>query len=472
MVGRPAAATQPDVFEGKVLPHAQDAEIAVLGGILLDPTALDRVNDIIKPSDFYREAHRQIFESMQALASRGEPIDMLTVADSLKSRDLLERVGGNSYLAALTDQVPTAVNIVHYAGLIASRSVQRGLIRAAQFIQSKSYSAVEDVDQLVNDSEAALFEICDRQIKKSYQSMREVATEAYDHLDTLHSRGSQITGVATGYTDLDNLTAGLQPSELVILASRPSMGKTALALNIAENSALAGTPVALFSLEMSAKSLGVRLLCSHARIDVGRIRKGIVSGRDWSRIALATGVLAEAPIYIDDTPGITVTQIRSKARRIKAEHGLGLVVIDYIQMLKGRDGVNSREQEVSEMSRGLKALAKELDVPVLALSQLNRQVEARDDKRPRLADLRESGAIEQDADVIMFIYRDAYYKRRQAAAEGSDGFGDALPEDNSAEVIVAKQRNGPTDTVFLTFLKHFTRFENQDKSRSDSEFAQ
>jgi replicative DNA helicase len=441
----------------RVPPQSLEAEQSVLGGILLENTALDRVVGLLGPEDFYREAHRRIFRAMLELAERNEPVDLVTLAEALRVRGELAEVGGGAYLAELAERVPTAANVVTYARIVRDRSILRGLIAAATDIATRGYDAPADVGALLDDAERRIFAIADREVRPAFVRIENVLTDTIKLIERLYEQKQAVTGVPTGFTDLDRLTAGLQPSDLIIIAGRPSMGKTAFALNIAAHAAMhAGCGVAIFSLEMSKEQLAMRLLCAEAQVDLARVRTGHLTDREFPRLAMAAGRLAEAPIYIDDTPALSVLELRAKARRLKREPRarLGLIVVDYLQLMRSAEGKDSREQEISEISRSLKALAKELDVPVIALSQLNRQVENRNPPKPRLADLRESGAIEQDADVIAFIYRDEVYN------EDSD-------KKNIAEIIVAKQRNGPTDSVELTFRREFTAFYNLELAPED-----
>jgi len=441
----------------RVPPQSLEAEESVLGGVMLDNTALDRVVELVQAEDFYRGTHRKLFRAMLDLSERSEPVDLITLSEALKARGELMEIGGASYLAELAERVPTAANIVHYARIVRERSILRGLIEAATEIATRGYQASENVDELLDRAEQLIFGIQERKVKQAFARIAEVLVGSIKMIERLYEQKQAVTGVPTGFADLDNLTSGLQPSDLVIVAGRPSMGKTAYCLNIAEHAALrADVGVAIFSLEMAKEQLAMRMLCSEARVDLARVRTGHLSDREFPKLAMAAGRLGDAPIYIDDTPALSVLELRAKARRLKRDQAakLGLVIVDYIQLMRSAEGRDNREQEISEISRSLKALAKELQVPVLALSQLNRQVESRNPPIPRLADLRESGAIEQDADVIMFLYREEYYD------ENTDKRG-------LADVIVAKQRNGPIGTVELTFLKEFTRFENREVSPED-----
>jgi len=434
----------------KIPPHSIEAEESVLGGVLIDNNALDRAVEFIVADDFYREAHRKIFRAMQELNQRGEPVDLVTLTDALRARGELQDIGGAAYLGELVEKVPTAAHVAFYARIVRHKAVVRSLIQATTEIAALGFESSADVDQLLDDAEHKIFEISERKVRPSFFRIRDIMVDSMKAIEQLYERKELVTGVPTGFVDLDRMTAGLQPADLIVIAGRPSMGKTAFALNIAQYTALtAKVGVAVFSLEMAKEQLVLRLLCSEARVDQSKVRAGFAAERDFPKLAMAASRLAEAPIYIDDTPALSVLELRAKARRLKREREskLGLIVVDYLQLMRGHDGVDSREQEISGISRSLKALAKELSVPVIALSQLNRQVENRAEKRPIMADLRESGAIEQDADVIAFLYRPIVY--------------DKNAEERAAEVIIAKQRNGPIGTVPLTFMSEYTRFENR-----------
>ena len=441
-------------------PQNLEAEMSVLGGVLLENEALSRALEFLTSSDFYRESHRKIFGALLALSEKNEPADLVTLTAVLKDRGDLEDVGGSTYLATLVDYVPTAANIAYYCKLVKEKSVARKLIEVSTDIATRGYEG-GDMEEILDHAEKSIFEISENRIRPSYYPVRDILKDTFKSIEKLYERKELVTGVPTGYHDMDKMTAGLQPSDLIILAGRPSMGKTAFALNLLENATThSEKPVtaAIFSLEMSKEQLVQRLLCSIARVDAGRLRTGHLGESDWPKLTMAAGQLTEAQIFIDDTPAITVLELRSKARRLKAEHGLGLIIVDYLQLMRGSNP-ESRQQEISEISRSLKALAKELDLPVVALSQLNRSLESRTDKRPMMADLRESGAIEQDADVIMFVYRDAVYCDDCKSREKTCDKG----HDKDAEIIIGKQRNGPIGTVHLTFRGEFTRFENQAK---------
>ena len=434
----------------KVPPQNLDAESSVLGGILLENEAVNQVLELLRPEDFYRESHRKVFRAMIELSDRSEPVDLITLSDFLKGRGELEAVGGTAYLASLADFVPTAANISHYARIVREKSILRSLINTATEIATRGYEEQGNVEEFLDSAEKVIFDISEKKIKASFVAVGDMIKDTLKTVEKLYERKEMVTGVPTGYDDLDKLTAGLQPAELIIVAGRPGMGKTAFALNLAANASFGGVGVAVFSLEMAKEQLVLRMLCSEARVDSSKVRSGYLGERDFPQLAKAAGRLHEAPIYIDDTPAISVLELRAKARRLVRDRTkkIGLIVVDYLQLMRGMGAASNREQEISEISRSLKALAKELHVPVIALSQLNRRVEDRSDRRPQMSDLRESGAIEQDSDVIMFIYRDEVYNKNDDNKKGM------------AEIIVAKQRNGPIDTVKLTFLNEFTRFEN------------
>lgn len=439
-----------DVSLHKVPPQNLEAEQSILGGILLDNQALNAVLEVLTQADFYSDAHRKIFASILELNNRNEPADLITLSNIMKDQKKLDQVGGVSYLASLADNVGSAANIAYYAKIVKEKSILRNMIGAATEILNNSYEVGGDVEQILDQAEHAIFEISENKIRPSFSPIREILKDSFQTIETLYRNKELITGVATGFDKLDDITSGLQKSDLIIVAGRPSMGKTAFALNIAQYAAQeTGVPVAIFSLEMAKEQLVMRMLAAEARVDSQRLRKGFLGETDWPKLTDAAGRLSDAPIYIDDTPAITVIEMKAKSRRLKAENGLGLIVLDYLQLMRGSAYRDSREQEISEISRSLKALAKELSVPVIALSQLNRKVEDRTNRRPMMADLRESGAIEQDADVIAFIYRDDVYNKSEDN-----------PEKGIAEIIIGKQRNGPTGIVKLAFQEKYTRFEN------------
>lgn len=419
-----------------------------MGAMLLSRDAIASAVELCKADDFYRPAHGHIFEAICALYAQGEPADPVTVADELRRADLLEAAGGPGNLVALQANTPAIANSARYARIVEEHALLRRLIGVASEIAEMGYSLPEDVVATLDKAEAMVFDIVERRVTDSLKPLRELLAASLDHLEALYNQGDEITGVPTGYRDLDQRLSGLQPSALIIVGARPAMGKTAFALGLASHAAIKKSlPVLFFSLEMSHLELTQRLLCSEARVDSSRMRNGKLQESDWPKVVNAIGKLGEAPLFIDDNPNLTVMEIRAKARRLKSREGLGLIVVDYLQLMSSHGSVETRQVEVSEISRGLKILARELSVPVVALSQLSRSLESRENKRPVLADLRESGSIEQDADVVLFIYRDEVYKEDS-------------PDKGSAEVIVAKHRNGPTGTERLAFLNHFTRFEN------------
>jgi replicative DNA helicase len=441
----------------KIPPQNLEAESSVLGGILLENDAINVVLELLRPEDFYRESHRKIFRAMIELSDRSEPADVITLSECLKGRSELEAVGGTAYLVSLADFVPTAANIAYYARIVREKAILRSLITCATAIATRGYEEQGNVEEFLDSAEKVIFDISEKKIKASFVSVGEMIKDTLRTVEKLYERKEMITGVSTGYEDLDKITAGLQPADLIIVAGRPGMGKTAFALNVAAHAAFNGTGAAIFSLEMAKEQLVLRMLCSEARVNSSKVRSGYLGERDFPLLAKAAGKLHDAPIYIDDTPAISVLELRAKARRLVRDRSkkIGLVVVDYLQLMRGMGGASNREQEISEISRSLKALAKELNVPIIALSQLNRKVEDRTGRKPQMSDLRESGAIEQDADVIMFIYREELYDKNNDDLKGK------------AEVIVEKQRNGPTGIVTLTFLGEFTRFENYSQ-RDDS----
>ncbi len=434
----------------KIPPQNLEAEQSVLGSILLKDRSLSTVLEILSSKDFYRNSHRLIFEAMIELFEKNEPQDLVTVSNLLKDKNQLDEIGGAAYLATLTSIVPVTVNISSYARIIRQKAILRNLIEVNTEIATRCYDEQGDIDNLVDEAEQAIFEIAGRKSSQHFVALKNIIPTAFETVEKLFKRQEFITGVPTGYFEIDKMTAGLQPADLIILAGRPSMGKTAFAMNIAQHAALVEkTGVAIFSLEMSMEQLAMRLLSSVGRIDSHRIRTGKLHTDDWPKLTRAVGMLSEAPIFIDDTPAISILEMRAKVRRLASQHQVGMILVDYLQLMRGRGTIENRTQEISEISRSLKALAKEYKVPVLALSQLNRGLESRTDKRPMMSDLRESGAIEQDADVICFIYRDEVYNKSEDN-----------PDKGTAEIIIGKQRNGPIGSVKLTFLKEFTMFEN------------
>ncbi len=434
------------------LPHNLEAERSVLGAILLHNEAFGLATEVIDTDDFFRDAHRRIFDKMVKLSERGDPIDLVTLKDELGRSGDLEEVGGPAYITALVDGVPRSTNVEHYARIIKEKSTLRNLIFSANKILSVAYEAEEEADVILDQAEHAIFAIADDKVRDGFISTHDLAQSSLDTIEKLHARKELITGVPTGFADLDELTSGFQPSDLIIVAARPSMGKTSLVLNMAQH---VGTKtdmtVGIFSLETSKEQLFLRMLTAGARIDSHRLRGGFLGERDWGHLSMAIGELSGAKIFIDDSAAIGVLEMRAKCRRLAAEHGLNLVIVDYIQLMQGRGRFENRTLELASISRSLKGLAKELNVPIVVLSQLSRAPESRSDHRPHLSDLRESGALEQDADVVLFIYREDMYAERYAAPTDAQGV---------AEIIVAKQRNGPTGTVKLAFIREFTRFEN------------
>ncbi|MBI2370917.1 MAG: replicative DNA helicase [Deltaproteobacteria bacterium] len=437
----------------RVPPHSLEAERSVLGGILVENRALDEVLEALGDSpdepaaeNFYREGHRKIFRAMMELHERGEPIDQITLTEVLRAQKALEEVGGAFYLASLIDAVPTAANVVTYARIVREKAYVRRVLEAALGIAARGYEGPEDGDRYGDEAQQAVFAATQRKIWRSVYPINAVLKETFDRITRLYEAPDHITGVPTGFIDIDKMTSGLQPSDVIIVAGRPGMGKTSFCLDVAVHAAKRGVTTAIFSLEMSKEQLAMRMLCSEARIDAHKLRTGLLSQGDWSKLSHAAGPLSEAPMFIDDTAAMSVMELRAKARRLKVERSLGLIVIDYLQLMRGPSDVESRQIEISFISGSLKALAKELAVPVVAVSQLSRRVEERDDQRPRLADLRESGSLEQDADLVGFIYRDEVYRKES-------------PDKGIAEFIIGKQRNGPTGTVKLKWFDKYTTFE-------------
>jgi replicative DNA helicase len=446
-----------DLFADRLPPQNIEAEQALLGAIFLEPSSLTLASELLIPEDFYRASHQKIFTCMLKLSDQGEPVDLVTVTSELADQKILEEVGGVSYLSDLANSVPTAANVEYYGKIVEEKSILRRLIRTATHIASEGYAREDEVEVLLNEAEKNILEVAQRKNSGVFQNIKDVLVQTYDDIEVLHNRKGDITGIPTGFSDLDRMTAGFQRNDLIIVAARPSVGKTAFALNIAQNVATkTDENVAIFSLEMGAQQLVMRMLCAEGNIDAQRLRTGSLTADDWGKLTMAMGSLSNAGIYIDDTPGIRVGEIRSKCRRLKQEGGLGMVLIDYLQLIQGngRSGEN-RQQEVSEISRALKALARELEVPVIALSQLSRGVEQRQDKRPMMSDIRESGSIEQDADIVAFLYREDYYEKD-------------TENQNIIEIIIAKQRNGPVGTVQLAFVKEYNKFVNLERRFDDA----
>ncbi|MBN1884088.1 MAG: replicative DNA helicase [Candidatus Krumholzibacteriota bacterium] len=442
--------TAPDAVIDRVPPQAVDAERAVLGGILLEQEAATRAIEILPPEAFYRPAHGRVYRAMIALFMRREPIDAMTLSEELRRAGDLDAIGGPGALTELVDSVPTAANIEYYANIVLEKHILRQLIRASTEIAGECYRAGEPADTILDEAEQKIFRISENRVTSGFTHIKEILKERFEEIQRIHETRESVTGISSGFLDLDKYTAGFHQSDFVIIAGRPSMGKTSFALNVAQHVSLVDRkPVAIFSLEMSRELLVQRLLCAEAQVDAQKVRRGFTSAKDIERLTNAAGLLSEAPIFIDDAPAITTLDMRARARRLKAEHDLAMVVVDYLQLARASERSENRQQEISSISRSLKALAKELDIPVLALSQLSRAVESRGgDKRPMLSDLRESGAIEQDADLVLFLYRPEFYDPGDPEKEGI------------AELIIGKQRNGPTGTVNLLFEKQYTRFRS------------
>ncbi|MCM3693997.1 replicative DNA helicase [Neobacillus niacini] len=438
-----------DLYADRLPPQNIEAEQAVLGAIFLEPSSLTVASEVLIPEDFYRAAHQKIFNAMLKLNDEGKVVDLVTVTEELAAAKLIEDTGGVSYLSELASSVPTAANIEYYARIVEEKSLLRRLIRTATEIASDGYSREDEVEALLSEAEKNILAVAQRKNAGSFHNIKDVLVRTYDNIEEMHNRVGDITGISTGFAELDRMTAGFQRNDLIIVGARPSVGKTAFALNIAANVATkTNENVAIFSLEMGAEQLVMRMLCSEGNIDAQRLRTGSLTDDDWGKLTMAMGSLSNSGIFIDDTPGVRISDIRSKCRRLQQEHGLGMILIDYLQLIlgNGRSGEN-RQQEVSEISRSLKQLARELKVPVIALSQLSRGVEQRQDKRPMMSDIRESGSIEQDADIVAFLYRDDYYDKESE-------------NKNIIEIIIAKQRNGPTGTVSLAFVKEYNKFVN------------
>jgi replicative DNA helicase len=436
-----------DPFFDKGLPSNVEAERSILGAILLDNAVCNQAIELLRRDDFFLDSHRRIFDKMVALTERLMPIDLITLGDELRRAGEFEQIGGATYIASLIDGVPRTDTIEPYAKLVKQKSMLRKLISASQQIVSLAFEEEDDADVIIDKAEQLIFQIAEDRVRQGFQYIGDVAHRRLEQIEQMAGRPEMITGVPTGFTDFDRMTSGLQRQELIVIAARPSMGKTALALNMAQYAAKNANVVGIFSLEMSAEQLVSRLLCSEARVDAHRLRTGYLNREEWARLADALRRLCETKVFIDDSAAVSVMEMRAKCRRLKAEHGLDLLIVDYLQLMAGRGRIESRQQEVSQISRDLKGLAKELDIPVVALSQLSRAPEQRSEHKPQLSDLRESGAIEQDSDVVCFIYREELYN----PTDENQG---------TAELIIGKQRNGPTGMVQLAFLKEFTRFEN------------
>lgn len=440
----------------KIPPQNLDAEQSVLGAMLIDKEAVLKVIEILKPEDFYRDANGHIFEAIINLFDKGEAVDLITLSEELRQTGLLDQIGGIAYVAGLANSVPTSANVEYYAKIVEEKSLLRQMISVSTKMARLGYDADEEISILLDRAEQMVFELTQRKSQTGFVPLKTILMDTFERIEFLFQNKGNVTGISSGFTALDKMTSGFQPSDLVIVAARPSMGKTAFCLNIAQYASLKKKhPVAVFSLEMSKEQLVTRMLCVEAMVDQQKLRTGELSDDDWQKLTRVAGPLAQAPLFIDDTPGISVMEMRAKCRRLKSEHGLSLIVIDYLQLMTGSKRTENRQQEISEISRSLKALAREMQAPVIALSQLSRAVEQRQDKKPMMSDLRESGSLEQDADIIMFIYRDEYYNP------------DTTDRPGRADIIIAKQRNGPVGTVELGFLREFTKFVNLELNREE-----
>jgi len=432
----------------KVPPQNNEAEIAVLGSMLLDKEAIGKAIELLDENSFYKSAHKKIYSTIINLYDKNKAIDVVTLGEELEKKNALDGIGGSAYIASIASSIPTSANMEHYAKIVKEKAILRNLISTATQIVSESYDNITTVDELLDKAERMIFDITTNKVEAKYFSIKDIIKNSIETIDNLYQRKESITGIATGFHDFDVMTAGLQRSDLIIIAGRPSMGKSALVSCITEHvGVVEKKPIAFFSLEMSKEQLVQRMLCSHARVDSHKVRTGFLSQSDWPKLVNAAGKLSESPIFIDDTPSISALELRAKARRLKAQYDIGLIVVDYLQLMQGPSGIENRQQEISEISRSLKALARELNAPLIAVSQLSRAVEQRADRRPQLSDLRESGAIEQDADVVVLLLREEYYN----PTEENKGV---------ADVIVAKQRNGPVGNLKLAFISEHTRFED------------
>jgi len=437
-----------DMYLEKMPPQNLEAEMAVLGSMLIEEHAIADAIELLDANCFYGDANQKVFECILKMYGNNKTIDIVTLIEELKKAEDLERIGGPTYVTGLTTVVPTAANVKHYAGIVKEKSILRNLISASTNIISESYDAQGDVEKILDKAERTIFEISSRKTDTNFALIKELIKDSIETIDILYQKKAHVTGIATGFTDFDSLTAGLHPADLIVIAGRPSMGKSALMASMAEHVGIAGKkPLVIFSLEMSKEQLVQRMLCSHARVNAHNVRTGFLSQTDWPRLTNAAGKLSEAPIFIDDSASLSVLELRAKARRLKSQYDIQLIIVDYLQLMQGLPGSENRQQEISEISRSLKALARELSVPLIAVSQLSRAVESRQDRRPQLSDLRESGAIEQDADLVGLLLREEYYN----PTEENRGI---------AELIIAKQRNGPVGTIKLTFIKEYARFEN------------
>jgi replicative DNA helicase len=437
-----------DLTLEKIPPQSLEAEMAVLGSMLIEEDAIATAIEMLDSDFFYRDSHKNIFTTIVTLFDTNNAVDLVTLVEALKKKGILEEIGGASYITNLTTTVPTAANVAYYANIVKEKALLRNLITTATLIVSECFGQNRDVRDLLDKAEQMIFDITGSKVETTVKPIKELVKDGIETIDRLYKRKENITGIPTGFHEFDIMTAGLQKSDLIVVAGRPSMGKSALVACMAEHiGVVEKVPIAMFSLEMSKEHLVQRMLCSHARVDAHKVRTGFLAQSDWPRLTAAAGRLSEAPIFIDDSPGASALEIRAKARRLKAQHNIGLIILDYLQMIRGHKGAENRQQEISEISRSLKALAKELKVPVIAVSQLSRSPERREDRRPQLADLRESGAIEQDADLVALLFREEFYN----PSEENKG---------RTELIIAKQRNGPVGSILLAFIKEYTRFEN------------
>lgn len=460
------------MYEQNQMPHNNEAEQSVLGAIIIDPQLMGETQGVLLPESFYRGAHQHIFRAMMHLFEENSEIDVITLMDQLTSEGTLSEAGGPQYLAELASNVPTTRNIEYYREIVYKLAAKRNLIRVADQIAKDGYDSELDLDDILSDAERKILELASTRESEGFKDIRDVLGQVYENAEELDQNSGQTPGIPTGYRDLDQMTAGFNRNDLIILAARPSVGKTAFALNIAQKVATheSNYTVGIFSLEMGADQLATRMICSSGNVDSNRLRTGTMTDEDWNRFTVAVGKLSKTKIFIDDTPGIRITDLRSKCRRLKQEHGLDMIVIDYLQLIMGSGSrmSDNRQQEVSEISRTLKAIARELECPVIALSQLSRGVEQRQDKRPMMSDIRESGSIEQDADIVAFLYRDDYYNREDGEEDDDGGMEPVTNDDNGEiEVIIAKQRNGPTGTVKLHFMKQYNKFTDIDYAHAD-----
>lgn len=460
------------MYEQNQMPHNNEAEQSVLGAIIIDPQLMGETQGVLLPESFYRGAHQHIFRAMMHLFEENSEIDVVTLMDQLTSEGTLSEAGGPQYLAELASNVPTTRNIEYYREIVYKLAAKRNLIRVADQIAKDGYDSELDLDDILSDAERKILELASTRESEGFKDIRDVLGQVYENAEELDQNSGQTPGIPTGYRDLDQMTAGFNRNDLIILAARPSVGKTAFALNIAQKVATheSNYTVGIFSLEMGADQLATRMICSSGNVDSNRLRTGTMTDEDWNRFTVAVGKLSKTKIFIDDTPGIRITDLRSKCRRLKQEHGLDMIVIDYLQLIMGSGSrmSDNRQQEVSEISRTLKAIARELECPVIALSQLSRGVEQRQDKRPMMSDIRESGSIEQDADIVAFLYRDDYYNREDGEEDDDGGMEPVTNDDNGEiEVIIAKQRNGPTGTVKLHFMKQYNKFTDIDYAHAD-----